>query len=425
MSDTTNQTHVEEVEMNLDQMLNSDNIMIPDNTSPKPNFFSSKKVDVSFLDKKPVEETPGEKLAAASAALDDNFNNPAEIKDPNEVVDNTLDEILNQEVDNVDTKTGGRPKTEKNGLLELTKKLIQSKVLIPFDDEDDKKLEDYTINDYEELLTSNMKELENKFNKEIPIKFFDSLPEDLQAAFSYVSNGGQDLKGMFRALAQVQEVRDLDPTDENDQKDIIRNYLQATRFGTPDEIDEEIDGWADRNELEAKANKFKPKLDAMQEQMVAQKLEQQERLRVQQQAQSAKYMDSVYNVLAPGELGGMKLDKKTQGMLYNGLVDPRYPSMSGKPTNLLGHLLEKHQFVEPNHALIAEALWLLQDPDGYRDKVREIAKKDVTATTVRSLKTEQGKRISGSSGVNDDDDNASRRTSAGLKRPTSKDFFKR
>ena len=28
-------------------------------------------------------------------------------------------------------------------------------------------------------------------------------------------------------------------------------------------------------------------------------------------------------------------------MLYNGLVQPNYPSVSGTNTNLLGHLLEK------------------------------------------------------------------------------------
>jgi hypothetical protein len=53
------------------------------------------------------------------------------------------------------------------------------------------------------------------------------------------------------------------------------------------------------------------------------------------------------------------------------MVSAQYPSITGKPTNLLGHLLEKYQFVEPNYGLITEALWLLSDPDGYRQNVKQ------------------------------------------------------
>jgi hypothetical protein len=134
-------------------------------------------------------------------------------------------------------------------------------------------------------------------------------------------------------------------------------------------------------------------------------------------------MDNVYKVLEPGELKGLKLDKKTQSMLYAGLVQPNYPSISGRPTNLLGHLLEKHQYVEPNHALIAEALWLLSDPEGYRNKVRENGKKDATEKAVRMLKSEEAKKA-GSSVVSDDDDETAKRAGQKLQRP-SQNFFKR
>ena len=89
---------------------------------------------------------------------------------------------------------------------------------------------------------------------------------------------------------------------------------------------------------------------------------------------------------------GLKLDKKTQAQLYSGLVQPQYPSISGKPTNLLGHLLEKYQFVEPNYPLIAEALWLLSDPDGYRNELKKQGKTAAVEQTVRQLKTEQSRK---------------------------------
>jgi hypothetical protein len=47
--------------------------------------------------------------------------------------------------------------------------------------------------------------------------------------------------------------------------------------------------------------------------------------------------------------------------------------------------------------LIAEALWLLQDPEGYRGKVREQGSKETVEKTVRTLKTEESRKLSSSS----------------------------
>jgi hypothetical protein len=97
-------------------------------------------------------------------------------------------------------------------------------------------------------------------------------------------------------------------------------------------------------------------------------------------------------------------------LLFSGLVQPNYPSISGKPTNLLGHLLEKYQFVEPRHDLIAEALWLLADPNGYKGRVREQGSKQATEKVVRQLKTEQSKKITSS--INEEYEDNTRKPSS-------------
>ena len=199
---------------------------------------------------------------------------------------------------------------------------------------------------------------------------------------------------------------------------IIREYLRATKWGTEEDITEEIDSLKDRNELDKKAEKFKPKLDAMQEQRVSQKLAHQEKLKNQQVEASRHYVNDVYETLKPAELNGIKLDKKTQGMLYSGLVQPNYPSISGKPTNLLGHLLEKYQFVEPNHGLIAEALWLLADPDSYKAKLKEQGGTATVEKTVRQLKTAEADKKASSTVVEKDE--VKTRTL-----PRNDNFFKR
>jgi hypothetical protein len=197
------------------------------------------------------------------------------------------------------------------------------------------------------------------------------------------------MKGLFATLAATEEVRTLDVSNERDQERIIVDYLTATGYGTSEEIAEEIEIWKDLGKLEQQAAKFKPKLDKMQEKVVAQKLEQQEMKRKQQEQASKQYMENVYNTLKEGSLNEIKVDRKVQAMLYNGLVQPNYPSVSGKNTNLLGHLLEKYQFVEPNYPLIAEALWLLADPKGYKAKIMDKGAQASVEKTVRKLKTEQ------------------------------------
>lgn len=401
-------TTVSEVDINLDEILGTpgaENVMLPSTEEAKPNLFSSKPIDTSFLDK-PDDE--------------------GESKTPEVEASKQLDEIVNEDNDTEDDepKSTGRPRVTKEGVVELTNKLIEKGLLMPFDE--DKSLDKYTLQDFEELIEANIQERERKIKEQTPAEFFDALPEELQYAAKYVADGGQDLKGLFRTLAAVEEVKSLDPTDEMDQENIVRSYLHATRFGTSEEIEEEIDGWRERGDLEAKANKFKPKLDAMQEQMVAQQLAQQEQRRRQQEAQAQHYVASVYEILEPGDLNGVKLDKKTQAMLYAGLVQPAYPSISGRQTNLLGHLLEKYQYVEPNHGLIAEALWLLADPDGYKAKIKDSAKKETTEKHVRMLKTEQANKLaSGANNNSEDIDNPAKSSKKNsIPRPTQ-GFFKR
>ena len=383
MSETkpTEQTTVQQVDINIDDIFGgapgADSIMLPTEEEKKPSIFSSPKTDLTFLDKEEEDE-------------DGNIKKPTQSTEQVlKELTNEVDDLLEQEEE---SPRGGRPKVDKSGMVETFSKLIEEGVLIGF--EDDKPMDEYSIKDWKELLQANFEEKERAIKEQTPKEFFEALPEELQYAAQYVANGGTDLKGLFSALAQVEEVRGLDPTDEMDQEQIVRSYLRATGFGNDEDIDEEITTWKDLGKLEQQANKFKPKLDKMQESIVAQKIAEQEHMKAQQEHAAAAYMDNVYEALKPAELAGVKLDKKTQSMLYAGLVQPNYPSISGRNTNLLGHLLEKHQFVEPNYPLVAEALWLLADPDGYKSKIMEQGKNKVVENTVRQLKTEQSRKVS-------------------------------
>tara|TARA_Y100001937_G_scaffold99424_1_gene135843 strand:+ start:4668 stop:6002 length:1335 start_codon:yes stop_codon:yes gene_type:complete len=415
-------TTVQEIDVNLDEIFNgapgAGSVVTPEKETKKPNVFSkADNVDLSFLDdgsinnqteeeskqdSKEADSTTGEadKADASGSTETAKAAEGGDTTPGSTVTKDEVDEILNEGLDLAESeeeKSTAKGRRRINDMADVFKKMIENEEIIPFDD--DKDLDDYTAKDWKELIQANMAERANKVRRETPKQFFNSLPQELQVAAKYVADGGTDLKGLFGALAQTEEVRQLSLADEDGQAHIVREYLTATGYGTPEDIQEEIEIWKDLGKLEKQAAKFKPKLDKMQEQVVARKLQQQEQMKAQQQKASENYMANVYHTLKDGKIGDLKVNKKTQSLLYNGLVNPSYPSINGQNTNLLGHLLEKYQFVEPNYNLVTEALWLLADPKGYKEQLMTKGTNKAVEQTVRKLKTAQSTKTASTGGV--------------------------
>ena len=423
----TMSSNVETLDINLDEIFNAApsgaDITLPSGKNAKTtnNIFSgiNKKADFTFADPD-IDDTDDltNKLKSVASPVDlladeEDLNSKTTKDDAKSIIDG-LD-------DDDDDKKETRGRKAISGISDVFSKMIKEDKLVPFDDE--KAFDDYTAKDWEELIEANLEEKANQVRRETPKQFFASLPDELQIAARYVADGGTDLKGLFSTLAQVEETRDLDIKSERDQEIIIKEYLNATGYGTSDEIEEEIEIWKDLGKLEQQASKFKPKLDKMAEQIVIKKVQEQQIKQKQQEQASKDYMQNVYDTLKDGNLGDIKVDRKTQAMLYNGLVQPSYPSVSGRNTNLLGHLLEKYQFVEPNYGLISEALWLLQDPEGYKAKIMDKGAQQSVEQTVRKLKTEQGNHSSSSIGIHDKDEETRKQPTKKL--PRTNNIFKR
>ncbi len=415
MSDQTTKVQVSPEELNELLGPGADSILLQEET--KPNFFARGDTDLSFLKPK-TKEVEKKKEEPKTEVIEDKKEDQKEPATQEDIKDLLSEVIKTEKTEEPKEGSQGRPKVNKDAAIELTKKLIEKGLFVPFDDE--KALEDYTTADFEELYEANIKNKEDEIRSKTPVEFFDSLPQEMQYAAKYIADGGQDLKGLFKVLSEVEEVRSLSEDVPEDQETIAREFLTVTNFGTPEEINDEVTSWKDLGKLPEKAEKFKPRLEKLRTEQIAHKLSQQENLRKSQLKAAQDYQNSVYEVLKPSEINGLKLDKKTQGSLYSGLTQAQYPSISGRNTNMLGHLLEKYQFVEPNHALIAEALWLLSDPEGYRSKVKEQAKSDTTEAIVRKLKTEETRKIAS---VSTSEKEESRPSSKKLQRTSN--FFKR
>ncbi len=423
-------SNVETIDVNLDEIFNAapsgTDITLPTEENTKNNILSglNKKADFSFADPdvNDVEDVNDliEKAESNEEAIETSEKTTKTIIEETESIIDSLGEEDREDEDDVKKEKRGRKAI--SGISDVFSKLITDEKIVPFDD--NKALDEYTAKDWEELIEANLEEKANQVRRETPKQFFASLPQELQIAARYVADGGQDLKGLFNTLGTVEETKSLNVKSESDQETIIKEYLGATGYGTSEEIAEEIEIWKDLGKLEQQASKFKPKLDKMQEKIVVKKLQEQDLKKKQQEQASKQYMSSVYETLKDGSLGDIKVDRKTQAMLYNGLVQPTYPSVSGKNTNLLGHLLEKYQFVEPNYTLISEALWLLQDPDGYKAKIMDKGAQKSVEQTVRKLKTEQV-NAGGSNSLGIQDKEESSKKSTGRKLPRTNNIFKR
>lgn len=427
-----NETTVKTVDIDLNEILGTgaDSVITAseNNKEEKKSIFSPlDNVDTTFLDNKDgleikeVDNTSENKAETNTEATGENKEPEKKVEDVN--VDDLLAPPTNEEIESdlnelEELKNkGGRP----TALVAAAKSMIEKGTLLPFDD--GKNIDEYTAADFEELIEANFNQTKSNLIEELPTQFLQSLPREMQQAYEYIANGGTDLKGMFSALASTTEVRDYDVTNTEDQKAIIRTYLNSTQFGTPEEIEDEIYSYEDRSELEKKAMQFKPKLDAVKEREVQAKIKQQEENAKIRQQLSQQYVNNVFTALDKPDLNGLPLDNKTQNMLYAGLVQNNYPSKSGNNTNMLGHLLEKYQWEEPRHDLIAEALWLLADPDGYKNNIKTVVSKSVNEETVRKLKTEQSNKNTSSQAPEAKSDN-SRTPRRTISKP-KKGFFQR
>ena len=278
----------------FDGAAGAESVTVPEDSKPKSVFSKpTQEADFSFADPEGQveEETETEVETEANAEETTETETKSETKESAEEVFDALDILEDEEVEEEKKETRGRKKI--SGISDVFNKLIKDDKIVPFDD--DKPLEDYTAKDWEELIEANLEEKANQVRRETPKQFFESLPQELQIAARYVADGGTDLKGLFSTLAQSEEKKSLDVKNESHQEVIIKDYLKATGYGTDEEIAEEIEVWKDLGKLEQQAMKFKPKLDKMQEKVIAQKLQEQE-MRKKQQEQASKQSLHLYHI---------------------------------------------------------------------------------------------------------------------------------
>ena len=407
-----------EVEVvDMDELLGTKaSVTIASDEENKNSMFDRKDVDISFLDNPPAggtdEETPEEveariqkeKDAAALLEKETPEEKEARLKKEEEIkaaqvladVTKDLGEEDDDEEDEDDDPEAKNKGGRKGALIEAMSKLVEKGTLTLFEDQPD--ISTYTIEHIEELIESNITAKVNETAQKAPLEVFKRLDPKLQDVVAYALNGGKDVISVLKSVTRSQEVAELSLENEADQERIVREHFRSIDYGDEEAIEDEIASIIDRGELEKKATSFKPKLDEKQASILKKKLDEQEQKVKDAKVASSKYAETIFKVLDSPTLNGIPLNEKVQTMLYHGLSDnTQYQDRNGDPTNALGHLIERYQFGEnADPSILAEALWLMADPQGYRNNVLTLGKQKQDARTVRSLKTAEAEKTTSS-----------------------------
>ena len=386
----------------------SDNVLMPKTIDKEAEDQASRVLKNETLDK--VLDGAKAKVDEDKAKSKEIVDTPIEVPEKvsvdttkaKEVLDLAINELNKVELEipvEVSDKAG-RPKIEKDVMVSYLKDMIEANTYgLPNDIEYDstkQSLEDVlsklSKDQLYNVLNANRKSEIDEIRNQTPQEFFESLPESIQYIGTAFANGAgeDDLQNIYKALLRVEQVKTLDPKNEEDQAIIARSYLQATRFGTEDKIAEQIEEWKETDKLGKKSADFKPLLDDLQKEQVQAQLKVVEAQRVQNEQLAAFYTDNVYKTLEKNELAGIKLDKKFARAVADNMTSTVAGPYTGRPVNWLGYGLEQAQYTKPDYEAVMLAAWILNDKSAALEALGQRGKNIQVEKDAKLIKLNQG-----------------------------------
>jgi hypothetical protein len=297
----------------------------------------------------------------------------------------------------IDNESDKKPGRKASDLVTMVNELVENKDLFGFEDGPVK-----TIEEAKELIKLNIEQTKNATVEELWQDKVKKYSPQVQAILHYAEQGGTDVTPLISAISEVERTSNFDIETEEGQESIISEYLRVTGWAD-DEIKDEIETTKDIGKLKAKAEKFLPKLNQMNEQRMEQIM--QEQAVRQQQAEEARrnYLATIKGTLDKDRLGDIKLVNKEKALIWEGLTDVKYTSWSGQPTNLFFKKLEEMQAgdkADYDHFL--EIVYLTLNRKSFKDKLREEIKTNEAANTVKKLKIEESRKSATNEGFDEE-----------------------
>lgn len=323
---------------------------------------------------------------------------PEEDSDDNDSTTINEDEITSafaEEDDDDDESDEGNPSEETNTpkpekkagrkpveLVSMINQLVDEEILHGFEDSEVK-----TIDEAKELIKLNLESREKVAEDNWWTNKVQNYSPQIQAILHYAEKGGGDVTPLIQAMSQVEQVYDLDVETEQGQEEIVRQTLKSKGFDE-EEIEDQISTLKDLDKLKTKAEKFFPELDGMKKREVQRMLQEQERRQEEARKATDSYVNTIKTTLEKETIGGVKLKREEKAKIFSSLVEPKYTSLNGSPTNGFVKALEDLQFgnsADYEHFL--NIVLYAIDKESFLEKIKATTKQEVTAETVKKLKT--------------------------------------
>jgi hypothetical protein len=319
---------------------------------------------------KPVDE------AALAAAL-----RGEELEEDEDEEDDELEEEPKVEP-KVAPKTGGRKPSDP---IKFINELVESKILDGFEDG-----LPTTIEEAKALIKANIEDKRQEaIDNAFELKKASYSPQ-IQTILDYAEKGIQsasELMELIGAIKEVEDVNDFDTSTDEGAEAVVREAYKAKGF-KDSYIDKNVKRLKDLDALKEEADELSQELVAIKAGEVKKRLQAQAQREEQAMEASKVYFKTIQDTLAKETISGVKLAKEDKAKIYQALADDRYTSLSGGKTNGFIKTLEDLQFgktADYEHflSIVQHAV----DPKGFLEKMKASVKAEVTADTVRKLKT--------------------------------------
>lgn len=322
-------------------------------------------------DKKPESVTDEDLSNVWSTDEDDSDDDDEDTKEVKKV------ETTNNQAE---PKKGGRKPSD---LVSMVNQLVKDEVLVGFEGEE----EIQTIEEAKELIKENLKYKEESSFESLWQKKLESYSPQVQAILHYAEKGGKDISPLLSAISEVEESSNVNLEEASGQEEIVRQVLKLKGFDD-EEILDQIETLKDLDKLKAKAEKFKPELDRMKEERINLLMQEQEARDKQAKDAARVYVQTIQNTLDKDVVGEVKLKREDKSKIIGALAEAKYKSIGGFTVNEFVKTLEELQFGKnSNYEHFLNIVHMTVDRDGFINKLKESLKTDVTAETIKKLKT--------------------------------------
>ena len=282
-----------------------------------------------------MEEFLAERIGSTTAIVNDEESQ----------VDDIIEQVSKVEEDVVEEATNDEENIIKEG-TESNSNENSSSPLVPYAKylKEEGILPNFDIEKFDGSIDGLREGMFTEINQGVEA-YKSSLPD----AVKHIINNyeaGVPLERLFQIdadRAKYTSISEDDLSDENNQKELVRDYLSKTTKYSSERIERDIQRLVDLQELESEAKSILPELVTMQNDIEKQELEYVQQQKVVAEENRLKELESLQKTLESTDeiIPGNKLSSILRQKIFKNLTTPVGYTEQGQPLNKLGAYRQK------------------------------------------------------------------------------------